>query len=85
MKNLFAPLEKLEKCFIELRGQSEAFVDGCVKLLVYGREEIDLAVIGGFTGKQTRICGASLTLSYLSEEKIAIRGEINGVRYLEDV
>ena len=77
LKNLFAPLEKLEKCFIELRGQSEAFVDGCVKLLVYGRE-----VIGG---KRIRICGASLTLSYLSEEKIAIRGEINGVRYLEDV
>ena len=51
-------------------------------LLVYGREEIDLAVIGG---KRIRICGASLTLSYLSEEKIAIRGEINGVRYLEDV
>ena len=82
LKNLFAPLEKLEKCFIELRGQSEAFVDGCVKLLVYGREEIDLAVIGG---KRIRICGASLTLSYLSEEKIAISGEINGVRYLEDV
>lgn len=57
-------------------------MDGCVKLLVYGREEIDLAVIGG---KRIRICGASLTLSYLSEEKIAIRGEINGVRYLEDV
>lgn len=39
LKNIFAPLEKLEKCFIELRGQEEAFVDGCVKLLVYGREE----------------------------------------------
>lgn len=82
LKNLFAPLEKLEKCFIELRGQSEAFVDGCVKLLVYGREEIDLAVIGG---KRIRICGASLTLSICPRRKLPSAGEINGVRYLEDV
>ena len=82
LKNIFAPLEKLEKCFIELRGQEEAFVDGCVKLLVYGREEIDLAVIGD---KRIRICGKALTLAYLSEEKIAVRGVISGVRYIEHV
>ena len=57
-------------------------MDGCVKLLVYGREEIDLAVIGD---KRIRICGEALTLAYLSEEKIAVRGVISGVRYIEHV
>ena len=46
MKNIFAPFEKAESCFVELRGQSIVLVDGCCGLLVYGQDEIEISVLG---------------------------------------
>lgn len=79
MKNIFAPFEKTESCFVELRGQSIVLVDGCCGLLVYGQDEIEISVLGG---KRMCIFGEKLTLSYMSPEKIAVRGIVTGVRYV---
>lgn len=65
------------KTYIEIRGRDEVFCQGGAEMDLYTDE---LVIIKTLSGK-VHISGSRLRLCYMSDDRIVIVGEIEGIRY----
>lgn len=79
MKKVFDSIFK-EDCYIEIRGTELVMLDGLEKLLCYENEKIIIRC----SERCVKIYGSSLTMDYLSDSRIAIKGKIKGVEFMGD-
>ncbi len=65
------------KTYIEIRGRDEVFCQGGAEMDLYTDE---LVILNTFSGK-VHINGSRLRLCYMSDDRIVIVGEIEGIKY----
>ena len=65
------------KTYIEIRGRDEVFCQGGTEIDIYTDELVVLKTLSGILN----IGGSGLRLCYMSDDRIVIVGEINGIRY----
>lgn len=65
------------KTYIEIRGRDEVFCQGSAEMDLYTDELVILKTLSG----KVHINGSRLRLCYMSDDRIVIVGEIEGIRY----